>query len=225
MDSNQNLNQLSQTKTLDLNNEDTSRNKQASLTGQQLREKLEGYLPVAKFERLAYNTHMRYFIKNPEGKWIFRTGGFLKRNDPDHVLMGSGPFQSKIWKVSKDRSKFYYKPMEGKPVKTTAPTDKSNHSGQSRLPNTNVSGSPGHTNVSEPPGQFPNTNVSGPPGQLSQTENFKIRLEKSPILAQQTEQLVQETKAVKEINRQYRLALEQQQQQIQELRKQLSQIR
>jgi len=176
-------------------------NKQLQLTGEELRKKLEGYLPVSDIELIPINTHMRYFTKNAQGKWIFKLGGFLKKREETFIYLSNGPaFKgSGIWKVSKDNSKFYYKPKainpDGKPKNRTTPVK-----AQSQA----------QGNTQYKINQVSNSDIVGGAQAQAQAQA-------------QANEITQELNAIKEVNRQYRFALEQQQNQIQQLRRQLAQ--
>ena len=64
----------------------------------EIADKLRGYVKVDDIADVPLNTHIRYFIKQKDGSWAFRTGGFLhdKQNPQVYVILNNGNNQ---WSV------------------------------------------------------------------------------------------------------------------------------
>jgi len=81
---------------------------QESLTSDEIKKKLEGYKKVSNISEVPIDTHLRYFIKNPNGETSFRLGGFLhnKENCEKYVVLSNG---KKTWSVQIPNTIFYQK--------------------------------------------------------------------------------------------------------------------
>jgi hypothetical protein len=80
------------------------------LTKDDIKEKLEDYLPVDDLTKVPLGVHMRYFTLK-DGKRLFRLGGQLIKNDglPAYILLSNG---TKSWSVQVKDTIFYRKMTE-----------------------------------------------------------------------------------------------------------------
>lgn len=81
---------------------------QEQLTGDEIQEKLSGYVKVDNIADVPLNTHIRYFIINDDGSQSFRLGGFLHRKDNAdvYVRLSNG---KNTWSVQVANAIFYKK--------------------------------------------------------------------------------------------------------------------
>ena len=81
---------------------------QEKLTANQIAEKLQGYEKVDNIEDVPLNTHIRYFVTNPDGSQTFRLGGFLhnKQNADRYIMLTNG---RDIWSVQVKGTVFFRK--------------------------------------------------------------------------------------------------------------------
>jgi len=64
------------------------------------KDKLKGYNCVEHIDSVNDNTHVRYFVWSvANNKWMFRTGGFLKRRHPKYVVLSNGQH---TWSVQRE---------------------------------------------------------------------------------------------------------------------------
>ena len=82
--------------------------KQESLTNEQIKEALRGYVPVEDVNQIQLGTHVRYFKKFKNGDVKYRSGGSLIKCEPDkpYVILNNGQYG---WSVQKKTSKFFRK--------------------------------------------------------------------------------------------------------------------
>ncbi len=82
--------------------------KQDSLTNEQIKEALRGYIPVEDVNTIQIGTHVRYFKKFPDGDVKYRSGGNLIKCEPDkpYVIVNNGQYG---WSVQKKNAKFFRK--------------------------------------------------------------------------------------------------------------------
>ena len=81
---------------------------QEQLTADEIAEKLQGYERVDDISEVPLNTHIRYFVIQPDGTQTFRTGGFLynKQNADTYVMLNNG---KNIWSVQVKNAIFFRK--------------------------------------------------------------------------------------------------------------------
>lgn len=81
---------------------------QEKLTNDQINDKLKGYERVEDISDVPLNTHIRYFLKMPDGTQAFRTGGFLhnKKEADTYVMLSNGQH---IWSVQVKDAIFFRK--------------------------------------------------------------------------------------------------------------------
>jgi hypothetical protein len=82
---------------------------QDKLTPDEIEEKLEEYIKVDDINKVALNSHMRYFTLNDKtGKKEFRLGGFLTNRDQSdkYVILSNGTIS---WSVQTQNSIFFKK--------------------------------------------------------------------------------------------------------------------
>ena len=90
-----------------LNNNNSNKSYQDSLSPAEIKKKLEEYQQVDDIDDVKIGTHLRYFTFNPStGKKQFRLGGFLSKTDKDYIVMNNGEFS---WSVQKDKTVFFKK--------------------------------------------------------------------------------------------------------------------
>ena len=90
-----------------LNNNNSNKSYQESLSPAEIKKKLEEYQQVDDIDDVKIGTHLRYFTFNPStGKKQFRLGGFLSKTDKDYIVMNNGEFS---WSVQKDKTVFFKK--------------------------------------------------------------------------------------------------------------------
>lgn len=90
-----------------LNNNNSNKSYQESLSPAEIKKKLEEYQQVDDIDDVKIGTHLRYFTFNPStGKKQFRLGGFLSKLDKDYIVMNNGEFS---WSVQKDKTVFFKK--------------------------------------------------------------------------------------------------------------------
>lgn len=79
-----------------------------SLTNNEIKHLLEDYTKVKDISLIEKGTHIRYFSKNNNGEYQFRTGGVLKiNNEPDKfIILNNG---RKSWSVQTKDTIFYSK--------------------------------------------------------------------------------------------------------------------
>lgn len=71
-------------------------------------EKLQGYERVDNISMVPLNTHIRYFVKMPNGGQSFRFGGFLidKQNPEKYIILTNG---KESWSVQTNTSILFKK--------------------------------------------------------------------------------------------------------------------
>ena len=86
---------------------------QQSLTNDEIKEKLSGYVKVEEINRVPVGSHLRYFLieidpETQKKKKLFRTGGFLKNKDNSdkYVVLSNG---TKSWSVNTQKCVFFRK--------------------------------------------------------------------------------------------------------------------
>jgi hypothetical protein len=81
---------------------------QEKLSADDIAEKLQGYEKVDDIADIPLNTHIRYFLTNPDGSQIFRLGGFLynKQNPDKFVMLTNG---KNVWSVQVNGTIFFRK--------------------------------------------------------------------------------------------------------------------
>jgi hypothetical protein len=81
---------------------------QSQLTHEEIKERLSQYVPVDEPHLLQPGTHVRYFIEDKDGNWLFRMGGFVKMNThADYLMLSTEPYGGKSWSVQKKTAKFF----------------------------------------------------------------------------------------------------------------------
>jgi hypothetical protein len=75
---------------------------------EEIQEMLKGYVPVTDMSTVQISTHIRYFSKNNNGDYVFRTGGWLKSNTSSHTFIVLSNGESD-WSVQVKNSKFFRK--------------------------------------------------------------------------------------------------------------------
>jgi hypothetical protein len=80
-----------------------------NLTTEDIEKKLEDYKKVEDITKVPLDTHLRYFIKQKDGKLVFRMGGNLKINTklPDYVILKNAI--GKEWSVQVKDTIFFKK--------------------------------------------------------------------------------------------------------------------
>jgi hypothetical protein len=65
---------------------------QEKLSADEIAQKLQGYEKVDDIVDVPLDTHIRYFINQPDGSQLFRTGGFLrnKQNADEWIYLDNG---------------------------------------------------------------------------------------------------------------------------------------
>jgi hypothetical protein len=82
---------------------------QQALSPNEIKEKLQEYVPLNTIDDTPLNSHIRYFtIDKISGKKQFRLGGFLTKNENEneYVVLSNGKVS---WSVQKNNSKFFKK--------------------------------------------------------------------------------------------------------------------
>lgn len=88
---------------------------QEQLTAEEIEQKLQGYEQVDDIAEVPLNTHLRYFVVQPDGSQVFRTGGFLhnKNNADTYVMLSNG---KNIWSVQVANAIFFQKLSQKKEI-------------------------------------------------------------------------------------------------------------
>jgi hypothetical protein len=73
-----------------------------------IEDKLNGYKQIEDIITVPLGSHLRYFTKQKDGKYKFRLGGFLFKNNgiPEYVIFKAN---SKTWSVQIKDTVFYIK--------------------------------------------------------------------------------------------------------------------
>ena len=79
-----------------------------TLSKDDIEDKLNGYKQIEDIYKVPLGSHLRYFLKNKDKKYVFRLGGFLFRNEglPKYIVMEAN---GKTWSVQVKNTIFYQK--------------------------------------------------------------------------------------------------------------------